>query len=210
MAECKYKLYVDDDMVQFSRELSGLSLLRDPLIRIMCPNSIWKVTVGDMSLNVSQYDPNISLVNKTINYFDGSISNIFKICNGIGKKKFSVIEYDVEDNEMFKNHMKNLVGELRQNSKNFDGVVNDDEISNFILNSKDIVLICAVSEYAPLDFMNVWIRTLKNNGYDISDLTHNSFRISFHSWCLSNQMTSYRTIHREDIDKINFNFSNNF
>jgi hypothetical protein len=117
MADRRYKLYVDGDLVQFSRKLPGLSLLRDPLIRLMCPHSTWKIIVGDMTLDVSQCDPNIILINKTISYFDGNIHNIFKIQDGIGSRIFSPIEYT----EMFKIHMKNLIGELRQDSKNFDG-----------------------------------------------------------------------------------------
>jgi hypothetical protein len=205
MADGKYKLYVDCDLVQFSQELSGLSLLRDPLIRLLCPHSVWKITVGDMILDVSQRYPNIILINRTISYFDGNINNVFKIQDGIGSKKYSSIKYDIEDTEMYKIHMKNLIGKLRQDSKNFDGVVDDIEISNFIINSKDMTLVCAVSEYAPLDFMNVWINSIRNNVYHISNITYRSFDILYESWCLGGPMTSSRTIIRDDIDKINFN-----
>lgn len=202
--EDKYKLYVDNDLVQFSRELSGLSLLRDPLIRLMCPRSVWKVTVEDMILDVSQRDTSIVLINKKINYFDGNINNIFKIQDGIGLKKFSAIEYDIEDIEMFKIHMKNLIGELRQDSKNFDGSADDLEISNFIINSKDATLVCAVSEYAPLDFMNTWINSIRKSGYNVANITDKSFEILYKLWCLGEPMTISRTVIRDDIDKINF------
>ncbi len=202
----KYKLYVGGTLIQFSRELSGLSLLKDSSIRLLCPYHTWKIHVDDMILDISQHDPEFIPKDKIVHFFDGNMDNIFKVHNGLGFKKFSVIEYDIgddlEDYNTFKLRMKNLISELRENSKNFDGIVDDIEISNFILRSKDLTLICAVSEYAPFDFMNTWITAIKTTEFEISNVTKNSFNVSYDSWCLGGPSTSSRTIYREDVDKI--------
>lgn len=197
MTSKEYKLYVGGNLIQFSRELSGITILKDPLIRKLCPYSLWELRVNDMVLDISQYEPSTKLVEKTIHFFDGEIYNIFKVRNGLGAKKFSMIEYDIDNIEMFKEQMKTLIYDLRKNSEDFDRVIDDIEISKFIIGHKDNTLIYAVCQYAPEDFMDTWFNVLKNSGYEITEISNNSFKISIDSWYLGEPMSISRIINRD-------------
>jgi hypothetical protein len=208
MSSDKYKLYVDDKLIQSGRKLADLTLLKDESIRKLCPWHTWEIRTEDITINVSQYDPGVKLIDKKIEYFDGISHNAFRVHNGFGLKKFSVDlknnyydQYNLEE-ENTEEFVGNKIRDLRKQAKDFDGVVDDVEISMYLIKAK---FVYPVFRYAPLDFMDSWIKAIKqNNYYHISDIKDDSFIVYTESWCLGAPCNINTKIVRKDIQQINF------
>lgn len=86
---------------------------------------------------------------------------------------YMLIDRDPLDNpERFREQMKDLVPNLRKQ------LANDLDISKFILNSGDTTVIFNLAEYAPSSFLDVWLGTLLDNDYVITEVTDQSFKLS--------------------------------
>jgi len=170
-----YKLNVGGQLVQQAQTFEGLTLLKDPKLRRECIFHQWVVHCPNGT--VVPFDVPYKNESKdfTVPYFDGVVDSIFLIRCGMGGKMsiYMLIDRDPLDNpERFREQMKDLVPNLRKQ------LANDLDISKFILNSGDTTVIFNLAEYAPSSFLDVWLGTLLDNDYVITEVTDQSFKLS--------------------------------
>lgn len=179
------ELFVGGKLVQFGNKLTDLTLLLDVSNRDICPYHSWVISTDSIKIDVSRYDPSCKLITKDIHYFDGKYNNIFRICNGLGVKLFSIPEFDYE---LDLYTINKWIDELKTYN------IEDIEIAKFIANTRNLLIICSILQYCSKEIANETIIILKLS-YTVTE-TESGFVITEHSWCLGEPMEISRTIKR--------------
>lgn len=175
-----FELYVGGEIIQYGNKLSDLTLLLTIDYRNMCPYNSWVISHNNTKIDVSRYDPNQKLKPMDIKYFDGKYNNIFRIQNGMGKKLFSIPK------DLDSDFIKVWIIELKTQ------LIDDDEIANFVGNTKDIYFICCVLENSPREIIEKIIPILKL--YYTIEEKEDGLKIIEHSWCLGEPMEIARKV----------------